>query len=366
MSVISLNPLFASSQDAALLSDLSDLNGSLLLTLLGAMDDGVLLVALDGTISYANAPAIGLYGFEDFAAIEGKPWASLWPSTDQDRITALIEDGGRGISAKFESHVLLPTGRTCWLRLTFDPVPGPRKEPAILLVTLRETTDLRLADGRLAAKTAEMEAVIARKEALLQQKGLLSLKVDHRVKNSLSLLNTMLCTQAQSLCDPACEAALLEAAGRITTIAEIHGQMTIAEDVSSVAIAPFLSSIMTKVATAHPGLVALEEGSIAEIDLSPQQATAVGLIATELLTHALTSRAEGEEVTVAYSFTVETGACLLSVTDSCTELPESFSFEMADSLSFRICRTHATQLDGALTHSPGTPRGTTFNLAFPP
>jgi two-component sensor histidine kinase len=98
-----------------------------------------------------------------------------------------------------------------------DPSVSPLQEAAQL--ELRRA----LAAERAARVTAER--LVAEKDALIARNDVLMREVDHRVKNSLQLVASMLGLQARKLTDQSASQALLEAQDRISAIAAVHDQL---------------------------------------------------------------------------------------------------------------------------------------------
>jgi two-component sensor histidine kinase len=81
---------------------------------------------------------------------------------------------------------------------------------------------------------AQLRGALSEKEALLRQKDLLMQEVNHRVQNSLQLVNAMLALQAQEAADGRLKAQFELVSDRIMAIAMVHRRLWQADHIQSV------------------------------------------------------------------------------------------------------------------------------------
>ena len=81
---------------------------------------------------------------------------------------------------------------------------------------------------------AQLRAALSEKEALVRQKDLLMQEVNHRVQNSLQLVDAMLSLQAQEAGDDRLKAQFDLASDRIMAIAMVHRRLWQADHIQSV------------------------------------------------------------------------------------------------------------------------------------
>jgi light-regulated signal transduction histidine kinase (bacteriophytochrome) len=87
---------------------------------------------------------------------------------------------------------------------------------------------------KLREVNAQLRGALSEKEALLRQKDLLMQEVNHRVQNSLQLVNATLALQAQEACDGRLKAQFDLASDRIMAIAMVHRRLWQADHIQSV------------------------------------------------------------------------------------------------------------------------------------
>lgn len=127
----------------------------------------------------------------------------------------------------------------------------------------------------------ELRASNARLEAMLSE-------VNHRVANSLQLVSAMVRLQASALSDPAARTALDDTQRRIGAIAQVHRRLYSANDVESVDMRDYLTSLIDELnetlsCDSAPHALHLVAESIR---LPTDKAVSLGVIVTELVTNA--------------------------------------------------------------------------------
>lgn len=124
-------------------------------------------------------------------------------------------------------------------------------------------------------------------------RDLLVREVDHRVKNSLQIVLSMLRVQANDPDAGAARPQLEEAARRVQTIAAVHERLCFGAEIGQVVITDYLDALAEDIRLSS-GLEAM--GRSLCLEVAPSQtralwdadrATTLGLVATELLTNAI-------------------------------------------------------------------------------
>lgn len=155
-------------------------------------------------------------------------------------------------------------------------------ESAELAVTKDELRRLNAElEARVEARTAELTQAVAVKDALYRE-------VHHRVRNNLQVINSLLSLRSRSVSDPEVRAVLAETADRIRTIGFVHDMLHGQADQVAIEVDPYLCTIATSLAQSH-GMLDRVRISVSTkgTALPIQDATVVGMIATESLLNAL-------------------------------------------------------------------------------
>lgn len=134
----------------------------------------------------------------------------------------------------------------------------------------------------------EMAAARDRFEALASERQMLLREVNHRVGNSLQLVAAFLHMQSASA-DAETRSALSEANRRVLAVAQVHRRLYGSDDVTSVALAPYLDGLVDDIRASSDGTSVGAELSLAADDVvvDPDTAVAIGVIVTELVINAL-------------------------------------------------------------------------------
>ncbi|HEX2017975.1 MAG TPA: PAS domain S-box protein [Aurantimonas sp.] len=209
-------------------------------------------------------------------------------------------------------------------------------------------------------KTAEL----ALKDALAE-KDLLVREVDHRVKNSLAMVGSLLSMQERSVHSPEAKLALAEASARLLTIARLHEQLYRSADVGTVRLDDYLANVCEDIVRSVGRGDARIDVEVGRIDMPSDEAVPLGLITAELLTNALKHAGDGPDGSVVrVSFAHGDEGCRLLVRDHGPGLPEHFDPAKSDGLGMRLVRSLSRSLKGRLMVANAHP-GACFSVTLP-
>lgn len=204
----------------------------------------------------------------------------------------------------------------------------------------------------------------AEKEALLHQKDLLFKELNHRVKNNLQLISSLLSLQSRRITDPQARAEFATAQQRIRTIANLHSKLYREDRLGSVNGGAYLEELSDQLRSLllaerrNVSLVA--KGGDFEIDID--RATSLGLIINELVSNAAKHAFKpGQSGSIVVELKRENGHCILYVSDDgCGTDDET---ENGDGMGLKLVELLTTQLDGTL-HQESV-RGMRTTITFP-
>lgn len=132
----------------------------------------------------------------------------------------------------------------------------------------------------------ELRLALRDRDKALAEKDILMLEVHHRVKNSLSAVQTLLQLQAEMSAEPTAAAELRESAGRVSSFSAMHEQLYRTGAASEVDLSAYLRQLLREQMQAHVG----SRGRAARftgpaIPWPASEAPTLGLILVELLTN---------------------------------------------------------------------------------
>jgi PAS domain S-box-containing protein len=267
-----------------------------------------------------------------------------------DAVQAVQDQGSDG-RLVLEHRIVRADGAVRWIsaraRMFYDAEFG---RPVRLIGTALDVTDRKEADGSL-------QRALAAKETLLRE-------VNHRVKNSLALVSSMLSLQSHSISDGHLRQQVEDAHARIHTVALVHERLDSSGDTDSVQLDAYLEALCRDLENSGIGGSVHIEIAADPVRVSNHRAVPVALVLNELVTNALKYAYGGQRGTiwVGLSRVAQSEMCL-TVRDSGAGLPTDFEARRGASLGFRIIEGLAQQLQGRFEFRR-LARGAEFALTF--
>lgn len=138
----------------------------------------------------------------------------------------------------------------------------------------------RLFYSRLAGRERELSRSLEQQEILFRE-------LQHRMKNDMTLIHSFLEVQASDSQEPAVQAALQEASGRVAVLSRVYQNLYQHEDVSHVDLTVLIERTVEDLqeSTALPGIEFTTE--LEDLIVSTKVAVAVGIVLNELVTNAV-------------------------------------------------------------------------------
>ena len=202
-------------------------------------------------------------------------------------------------------------------------------------------------------------------KAALERHQFLIKEMNHRVKNSLALVASMLRLQAREDCDPTFAERLEDATLRVGAIARVHEQLYQSTDIERFDVGRYIEAICKDLSAsfaqceisvrAQPGIV-----------ISADRAISSALIVTELVSNAAKHAYHGHGAGRVWVNIATTGVegFSISVRDEGAGLPEGFQIGKGRGLGTRMVRALAEQLNASLDLVARRP-GAEFILTAP-
>ncbi len=201
---------------------------------------------------------------------------------------------------------------------------------------------------------------------LIADKELLAREIDHRVKNSLAIVGSLLSMQRKTSTSAETRNALEEARNRVIAVARVHEQLHQSHLVGIVAFAPYLQQLCRELESSlqQPGVALKVEAD--PIDLPAETAITLAIIINELVTNAYKHGATAGAKTILVQFERQPGSLQLRVADDGAGLPYLANLPGGSrtGLGFKLIESLAKQLRGKLT-LPGPGGAAEFVLNIP-
>lgn len=222
-----------------------------------------------------------------------------------------------------------------------------------------------LRQGRRIAELSEKERALTR---ALEQKDVLAREIDHRVRNSLQIVASVMLMQARKVDDGGARAAFEDTYARVMSVARVHDSLQHAGDAETVDLGETLRQLCDDLATGIVGSSGrLQVQSEGELMVPSRTAVALSLIATELVTNALKyayPSGEGGPIEIAVRPRDEGGIELL-VCDQGRGLPTDWADRPRSSggLGMKVIRAMLQQIGGEMRVEPDRNPGACFTVA---
>jgi two-component system, sensor histidine kinase PdtaS len=327
---------------------------------LSQLGEGVIVTDATGRITFVNEAASRLHGVarldiepEDYTEVY-----SLWTEdgrrpypVDQLPLTRAVRHQKTVVDARWK--IRRPDGSELLALGNAKPIYDADQSFIGAVLTIRDDT------LRHAAEEALAQALHI-KDVLLQE-------VNHRVKNNLQLVTSLLSLQANRTDLPGVRISLLDACSRVGVIAGMHQRLYASTRHESVNLSAYLGELVGDTITAlnaEKG-IKLHFSSDEDFPVALDDAVAIALIVNELLTNAMKyafdQADEGEiSVTIARK---EKHVCI-TISDDGKGLPEAFDPMASKGLGMLIVTALVGQVGGSMIVIPQK-KGSAFQIWLP-
>ncbi|MFA6506929.1 MAG: PocR ligand-binding domain-containing protein [Treponemataceae bacterium] len=311
--------------------------------------------APDGKYLWVNPGVESVTGYSAEEVLAMKDFVSVMIA-EEDREGAMkqMAETARGTRGKnYEFRFIHKNGDIGWLTVSWMPVYDSKGRYLGIRASGRDITDRKTNEEKLARSVEE-------KEILLRE-------LKHRVKNSLSIVSSLLSLNKDLITDEQASRVFLEAIGRVKSVSAIYEQLNVSESLDRIDIDVYIHSLIEmidKTFTLGQGKIRFI-ANLQKIPISLKSAVPIGLILNELITNAIKYAYTGDE-TGEVRITLERSgnSATLRVADDGRGLPKGFDPERTESLGLRISSMLAVQLGGNLSFekNKGTTAAVTFRL----
>jgi PAS domain S-box-containing protein len=175
-------------------------------------------------------------------------------------------------------------GSAFWNALSISPIPGSDGDVGHMLGVMSDVTARKVAEHSLesavAQRAAEMDHALKQTTALLHE-------VDHRVKNNLQLIASLLLLQSRRVEDETARKALRGMLERVSAIATVHRRLFQSEDIERFDVAQFVRDLTADMMAASGRPEIQMRLDLERVDVPASQAAPAALVINELIGNAL-------------------------------------------------------------------------------
>jgi two-component system, sensor histidine kinase PdtaS len=228
----------------------------------------------------------------------------------------------------------------------------------------RATRDLEV---KVRQRTESLEQTVDKLSRTVSEKETLFQELNHRVKNNLQLISSLLSLQAGKIRDPQARHGLEVSLDRVYSISLVHDLLYRRADITYVDVPTYLKALIERITTAY-----LAEGRIEctvdadPLSLLPDQCIRLALIVNEVVTNAVKHAFPGgRKGNITVTFRRTEGALRLSVSDDGVGVtPPERESDDGSRLGMTIVDLLAKYLGGSC-HQVSGAFGTIVTVSFP-
>jgi len=253
--------------------------------------------------------------------------------------------------AEAESPILEGGGH--YYLATASPLYDADGNPAGAIESLRDITERKLSEKRLAAALEE-------KEILLKE-------VHHRVKNNMQIISSLLTLQDSKAGSAELHRHFRESIDRIHAMALVHNQLYQSNDFARIALGEYAGSLASRLSDVYraerPGVHTQVNSDSTSVTIN--DAVPIGLILNELITNAFKHAFPGESGTIRIAVRdTGDGRCSMTVSDDGIGMPPDEERTAGKTLGLVLIEALVRQLGARMNiFRPG--RGTEIHVTLP-
>ena len=212
-------------------------------------------------------------------------------------------------------------------------------------------------------------------ERTLRERTTLVKEIQHRVKNNLQMIVSLINLQADRISDAGTLIALQETQNRVRAIAAVHESLYATQDFGTISLGPYLHHLLRDLRSLYDSGNRIRVDLVSDdLALDIRDAIPLALISNELLSNSLRHAFPGGRhgvVTIRLRYVAASDRSTapeeaeLCISDDGFGLPEGAGFfEDSDSTGFELLRLLVAQLHGTMDVESSS-AGTSFRISFP-
>jgi PAS domain S-box-containing protein len=245
----------------------------------------------DNPIIFVNDAFLKLTGYGREEVIGRNCRFLQGPDTAPEAVRAMHDAIAGGGDVSIDLLNYRKDGSTFWNALYLSPVRNDAGKIVYFFgsqldITEKKAGELKVLDHSdglqqlVDARTHELTEALEQKTALLHE-------VDHRVKNNLQLISSLLLLQNRRVADPAVKASLRGMLGRVNAIATVHRRLFQSDDVERFDVSAFIRDMVADLMGSAQRDDIEMQLDLERVEIPAAKAAPFALVVNELLTNAL-------------------------------------------------------------------------------
>ena len=245
----------------------------------------------DNPIIFANDAFLALTGYRRDEVIGRNCRFLQGPDTDPAVVSRLRDAVASGEDIAVDILNYRKDGSSFWNALYLSPVRGKAGEIAFFFASQLNVSDKKQIEFELDDTRDRLEAAVAERTReltqALQQKTALLHEVDHRVKNNLQLISSLLLLQNRRVTDPAVKSSLRGMLERVSAIATVHRRLFQSDDVERFDVSAFVRDLVSDMMGSARRDDITVRLDLERVDVAAAKAAPLALVISELFSNAL-------------------------------------------------------------------------------
>lgn len=318
----------------------------------------------DNPIVFVNAAFQTLTGYERGEIIGRNCRFLQGPDTSPDAVRQIGEAIRAGTDIQIDILNYRKDGTKFWNALFLSPVRNDKGEIQFFFASQLDVTERVEAKAVVEKQKAIVEREVALRtadlQAALETKTLLLHEVDHRVKNNLTMIGSLLRLQSKALQDPALVETLTSMLERVDALATVHRRLYQSDDITRFDVGALVETMSRDVLGASGRDNIRLELDVTSILVPSGQGSALGLILNEAITNAIKHGfAENRAGLLKVTASQDGNAAQIVIEDDGHGLAPDAVSGLGRTLIARLSK----QVGGKVTWEPAHP-GTRVTLTF--
>ena len=230
----------------------------------------------------------------------------------------------------------------------------------------RSNALLLLQKSEIDQQNLSLKHLVSDKNQLIDEKDLLLKEVNHRVKNNLQIVMSLLASQSGLVQNEKAQEAILESQSRVQAIALIHEQLYKTNNTTTINLPLYIKELVHSLNSSlnHRQNKISIIYNVDDITLDVSQAIPVGIILNETVTNALKYAFPDHQTGHINILVKHAGAFIeIKISDDGVGLPKDFNPENLNTLGITLLEGLTAQLEGIF--SIENDHGLTIHLRFP-
>ena len=240
-----------------------------------------------------------------------------------------------GVINGFEVQLIKKDGNLIWASINARVVKDDKGDALYYEGTLEDVTARKQAEGSLKASLRE-------KEVLLKE-------IQHRVKNNLLAITSILALQSERIKDNESKDAFITSMNRINAMTRIHTKLYQSENYSLVRFKGYMEELLGELSRSYGFPHEYMVADIQDISIDVNTAIPVGLIVNELVSNAIKHAfPEGRKGQITITLFSEDSRSILTISDNGIGFSPHVDFRNMESIGFSLLAQLVEQINGTV------------------